>query len=261
MMLHPSIAPRSRNSHPTAPAPNTRARRRSRVALLLALPFAVAQAQPSSCSSDGLEPPPTVLERFISADCAECWRDPATPSVDGRTWALDWVFSGAQGEDAALSPVARPEANARAQAAGLRSGTAMPPRFDRFQSVLAAEFPQNPRRLRVAQGTAFGGYVGASIRYTPARDALAPLTAHLALIEIFPAGTEGSPVTRALVRNVFTPTWSGRTAGPRPRWARLDELRPLNIPEGAHPARLRVFGWVEDARGRIIDAALSACTP
>jgi hypothetical protein len=39
----------------------------------------------------------------------------------------------------------------------------------------------------------------------------------------------------------------------------LHESRPMRIPEGAQPERLRVIGWVEDARGRLVAAARSAC--
>jgi hypothetical protein len=39
------------------------------------------------------------------------------------------------------------------------------------------------------------------------------------------------------------------------------ESRPLNIPEGANPQRLRVVGWVQDARGQVMVAAESACLP
>jgi hypothetical protein len=35
----------------------------------------------------------------------------------------------------------------------------------------------------------------------------------------------------------------------------------MNIPEGANPSRLRVVGWVEDARGRIRAIAQSLCVP
>jgi len=42
---------------------------------------------------------------------------------------------------------------------------------------------------------------------------------------------------------------------------RLFESRPMSIPEGAKPARLRVVGWVEDARGRIRAIAQSRCRP
>jgi hypothetical protein len=33
----------------------------------------------------------------------------------------------------------------------------------------------------------------------------------------------------------------------------------MSIPEGAKSARLRVVGWVEDGRGRIVAAAQSRC--
>jgi hypothetical protein len=33
----------------------------------------------------------------------------------------------------------------------------------------------------------------------------------------------------------------------------------MSIPEGANPKRLRVVGWVEDARGRVVATAQSRC--
>jgi len=59
------------------------------------------------------------------------------------------------------------------------------------------------------------------------------------------------------VRNVLQIAWDAQGG----RHRRLLESRPLNVPEGAQPARLRVIGWVEDARGRIRGIAASRCAP
>ena len=37
------------------------------------------------------------------------------------------------------------------------------------------------------------------------------------------------------------------------------EMRPVRIPEGAKPERLRLVGWVQDAQGRVVAAAQSLC--
>jgi hypothetical protein len=65
-------------------------------------------------------------------------------------------------------------------------------------------------------------------------------------------------VERNLVRNVFSPSWNGLTTLSKNdfRWF---ESRPLSIPAGAHPERLRVIGWVQDGQGRIRAIAQSRC--
>ena len=90
------------------------------VVLLSAITPAIAQ---SVCSSDGQTPPLRVLERFTSADCATCWSEPATALPRPGTVVLDWVLPGAQGEEAALSAVASPDALLRLEALGQRATT------------------------------------------------------------------------------------------------------------------------------------------
>ena len=117
--------------------------------------------------------------------------------------------------------------------------------------------------LRVAHGPALGGYVGASIELTlpPTQQLQTPLQAWLVLVETLPAGFEGSPVPRNLVRNVFQPTWNKRDALSNSERLSFKEIRPLNIPQGAKSERLRVLGWVQDATGRVTIAAESICPP
>ena len=197
----------------------------------------------SSCSSDGQARPAALLERFISADCDSCWSDTATPVATGRTLALDWVLPGTRGEDAPLSAVAGRDALDRLQSLGRKPVL-------RTDTVSTRVAPANGR-LRVAHGLPFNDYVGASIELRAARGG--PWTAWLVLVETLPAGTEGSPVERNLVRNALRVEWKGGSTG------RLLESRPMGIPQGTKPSRLRVAGWVEDARGRVVAAAQSRC--
>lgn len=220
------------------------------LAACLALP---AHAQ-SSCSSDGQARPVALLERFINADCRDCWSDAATPKVSRGEVALDWVLPGSQGEDAPLSAVASRDGLKRLQALGLT-----PPTGSSKQTTAVA--PQG--RLRVAHGLPVSGYIGASVQLQrlPPADSPAPWTAWLALVETIPAGTEASPVPRNLVRNLLQPIWDGRkqlSKDERPNWL---ELRIMDIPAGTDPARLRVVGWVQDADGRVFAAAQSRCVP
>jgi len=207
-----------------------------------------AQAQ-SSCSSDGQPRPAGLLERFINADCASCWGAADVPGPGRGELALDWIVPGGRGEDAPLSAAAVREARARLEALGRE----LPAQAD--ASRRKAE--PGTRRLRVAHGLPVGGYIGTSIELKPGGGG--PWQAWLLLVETLPAGTEGSPVERNLVRNVLQLTWDPSTPRSEGRPESLFESRPMSIPPGADAARLRVVGWVEDARGRLRGLAQSRC--
>ena len=214
----------------------------------------VAQAQ-SFCASDGQPQLTQLMERFVSADCADCWRDAATPAPNRHGVALDWVVPGAQGDDAPLSAVASRDALVRLEV--LKQETPAP-RRTHIQTVKAIA----GARLRVAHGLPVSDYLGASIEFRPLpRTAHPPLTAWLALVETLPAGIEGSPVERNLVKNVLQRTWSMRKSLSKDEQNRWFETRSMNIPPAANPQQLRVIGWVEDAKGRILAAAQSRCLP
>jgi hypothetical protein len=213
------------------------------IALLFAcLPLAAH----ALCTSDGVPQPTAVLERFLSADCADCWADPATPrAASADTLVLDWVLPGDQGDDAPLSTVAAGEAAERLALLGRRR----PP-----QSIaVTTRRTGAPVALRLAQGDTFNDYVGASIELrAPGRERW---RAWLLLVEELPAGTEGSPVARNLVRNVFRPDWDATaSAGP------LAETRAMQIHAGARAERLRLVAVLHDARGRIRAIRRTACS-
>ncbi len=223
-----------------------------------------AQAQ-SSCSSDATQPPRVVLERFINADCATCWADPATPKAPQLGLALDWIVPGARGEDAPLSAAANRDALQRLEALGLP----VPAASSSHQSRVARSAPRG-LSLRVARGVALGGYMGASIelslRGKPSagqRQIVYPLAAWLLLAEALPAGAEGSPVPRLLVRNALQVSWKERNKLSHSERSdsapRFRESRPMSLPEGSNPDQLRAIGWVQDATGRVIASAASVC--
>jgi hypothetical protein len=83
-------------------------------AAVFSLPM-LAMAQ-SACSSDGQTAPTGLMERFISADCADCWASAQSPRPGQQTLALDWIVPGSQGEDAPLSAAARRDSLYRLQA-------------------------------------------------------------------------------------------------------------------------------------------------
>ena len=207
-----------------------------------------AQAQ-SVCASDGQRPAAGLRERFINADCAGCWTAPDTPAARPGELSLDWVLPGNQGDDAPLSAVARRDGLERLQALGL------PLPAGQSQRGARAAGPQG-WQLRVAHGIAFNGYLGVSIEFKhsgalpPAKDL--PLTGWLALVETLPAGTEGSPLERRLVRGLFKTDWDRRQPG-----AVLS--RSMAVSEGVNPERLSLVGWLENARGGLLTAVQSRC--
>ena len=211
----------------------------------------------SSCASDGQRPPVALIERFISANCEACWSDPATLKVKSTELALDWIVPSAKGDDAPLSAAASSDALDRLQALNQ-------PAAQGSFNLRRAALPQ-PLVLRVARGVALGGYMGASITLSPNRGASLPnhpMTAWLVMIEDIPAGTDGTRVPRQLVRNTLQIGWNelgAKPATPALPGQRLHESRPMSIPSGANPDRLRVVGWVEDAKGRVIASAASVC--
>jgi hypothetical protein len=209
--------------------------------ILLAALALAAQAQPSSCSSDGAPAPAALLERFINADCDQCWRDPQTPDAARGTLAIDWVTPGARGDDAPLAAVASRDGAERLEALGKKAAAQSATQFTPRTG--------EARKLRVAHGLPFNDYIGTSIEMAPATGG--PWKAWLLLVETLPAGAEGSPVERNLVRGAFTTQW---TAGPK-RY----ELRPMRIVEGTKSGRLRVVGWIEDLRGHVHAIAQSRC--
>lgn len=225
------------------------------VLLLGLFSAAAAPTQPSVCSSDGQPVPVALLERFISADCAGCWQDSATPAALPRHMAIDWIVPGTQGDDAPLSAAAARDALTRLAA------TAQPAPTASAHTVTAVQPGQMRGTLRVAHGLPLNGYVGAAIAYQPPRGQphTSPLTAWLLLTEAIPAGTEGTPVPRQLARNLFITEWqSSALAKGRARW----QASPvMGIPEGTDPSRLKLLGWVQDAEGRVLAAAQSRCRP
>ncbi|MGZ5104293.1 MAG: hypothetical protein ACXWHC_15640, partial [Usitatibacter sp.] len=106
----------------------------------------------SSCSSDGGPLPAALLERFINADCASCWADPATPRTQRGDLALDWIAPGARGDDAPLSMAASRDALERLDA--LARARPLP-----TDTVRAAR-QGGAGSLRVAHGQPFNGYIG-----------------------------------------------------------------------------------------------------
>ena len=72
---------------------------------------------------------------------------------------------------------------------------------------------------------------------------------------LLPAGAEGSPVPRALVRSVAGPL---PLAEPPPGQS-VSQLRALRWPEGAQPQRLQARAWIEAPTGQVLLMAADRC--
>ena len=226
----------------------------------------LAQAQ-AACSSDGQSPPVALYERFISADCAACWAQAPAHLPGPSALVVDWIVPGPAGDDAPLSAAASMDAPARLQALQRQAPAGSDTHIDTVMPAGTRPAPAGGTAgLRVAHGQPFNDYLGASITFTHGAlpSSSGPWHFYLLLVESVPAQSEGTPVPRQLVRNVFTGTWAQEHAAqersrPGHAQAALQEMRPLRIPDGAQADRLRVVGWVQDAKGQVVAAAQSAC--
>jgi len=208
----------------------------------------------SLCASDGQATPTRVIENFISADCEACWNAPQMIRSDPQDLTIDWIVPAGRGDDAPLSAAATRDAQMRLDAlrrAAPSTSAVMATTVHRSQA----------NQLRVAQGSSVGAYIGAAIELRTTTKAVPqqPLSAWLILVETIPAGSDGTPLERHLVRNVLVSTWGAPDHAPRAGAYFFRELRPMNIPQGAKPERLRLVGWVQNAQGRMLSAAQSVC--
>lgn len=238
----------------TFPAPPAffRHARRALAAGVLACTTSAATAQMSACTSDAALPPPALFERFISADCADCWRDPHTPAPGATALLLDWIVPGAAGDEAPLSAAARRDALERLQALG------RPVPATSNVHTAPVHPPRGPRpALRLALGPAVNDYVGASVHV---RAGARGATLWLVLAEALPAGSEGSPVARFVVRNTFSRWMNAREQlSKKKQPAVWQQIVPMYLPEGTQEQRLQLLAWMETDTGEVLAAARSVC--
>ena len=196
---------------------------------------------PDACPRSGAP----VLERFTPADCPGCWSE-AQPAAPGKGWLFDWITPA--GSEAAMSAAAPPESAERAVRAGVGAAAAA-----RVQVLRSAGSSVRGFALSVQSGPAWNGYFGLQL---DARGRVpAGATGWLALVELLPAGSEGSAVARELVRTVAGPLSLQAMADKR----HVSHLGALRWPETAQPSRLQARAWVESADGRILAIAADRC--
>jgi hypothetical protein len=209
-------------------------------ALLATIAGAVTAQQPPAESLRCPQGTDAVLERFISAECSACWTDASSTPALADQWLLDWIVPSARGDDAPLSPAAPDEAAQRAKRV-LHTGA------NDERTVLHRTAARSPSavRLTVASGPAFNGYFG--VQLDGRGRAPAGSTAWIALVESVPAGIDGTPVPRELVRTVAGP-YQPRELQSGKAWR---VLRAMRWPETAKPERLLARAWLERADGSI----------
>ena len=256
---YPWLQQPTKSSQPVGSAASLRTAATLLTLLTCLAPLHQANAQ-SFCASDGQPRPVRLLERFINADCETCWQDPATPKAGEEDAVLDWIVpndAGSKGDDAPLSAVASRDGLARLEVLG----KSVPPETLTSTHPVAGLKALKGTTLRVAHGLPLSGYLGTSIELKPAPQSAKKQrwTAWLALVEALPAGTEGTPVVRNLVRNVFQAVWSSDQKPSKTDQNRFFDARSMSIAQGVNPDKLRVIGWVEDAKGQVLTAAQSRC--
>ena len=219
-------------------------------ALAAALPAAAVSACPAASAA--------TLERLFSADCPDCWAQysaagsrPATPSPG---WVFDWIVPA--GSDAALAAGALPESAERLQRLGLGGpsvGAGATPQLALQPARRAGSTPA----LRVQSGPAWNGYFGLELRLPAGARSRLPAgsTGWLALVERVPAGSDGTPVARDLVRSVAGPL----ALDAAPAGQALTHLRALRWPASAEPTRLQARAWIEAPDGTILAVAADQC--
>jgi hypothetical protein len=249
----------TKSSQPIGSAASLRTAAALLTLLTCLAPLHQANAQ-SFCASDGQPRPVRLMERFINADCETCWQDPATPKSGEEDAVLDWIVpndAGSKGDDAPLSAVASRDGLTRLEVLG----KSVPQETLTSTRPTAGIKAMKGSTLRVAHGLPLSGYLGTSIELKPVPPSAKKQrwTAWLALVETLPAGTEGTPVTRNLVRNAFQVSWNGDQKLPKTGQNRFFDARSMSIAQGVNPDKLRVVGWVEDAKGQVLAAAQSRC--
>lgn len=190
-----------------------------------------------------------MVERFISADCADCWTRAPRESATSDDWLFDWIVPATRGDEAALSSAAPTEARDRV-ARGTGSTLA-----DGQETARRTALRRLPGlQLRVTAGPAWNGYF--ALQFDAKGSAPRGSNGWLALVEIVPEGTDGTPVVRHLVRAVAGPINLHALRPGRP----VRTLQAMRWPETAKPERLRARAWIEAADGRVIAVTAERCS-
>ena len=197
-----------------------------------------------------------VVERFMGADCMDCWKatppSPGAGTVGDTEWSMDWIAPAA--DDAPMAPGALPEAVDRLArvGAGLPAMLATPP--SAFDATTVLDAPSTKRRFYVHSSLPHNGYMGVQMHATGVWPEGS--TSWIALVELIPVGVRDTVVPRHLVRVLVGPL--KLPAGPGANNA-VAPLYGLRWPDNAHADQLVATAWVENADGRITQIASDRC--
>ena len=221
---------------------------------------ALAATPPKIVASACPAPQAAVQEFFMPADCTDCWAAPAGAAPGA--WRFDWITPTT--DSAPLAAGALAESADRAARVG--------PSLAQTGSGSQAMQRQTARpaltglQMRMQSGPAWQGYFGTqlTLRLTGRPGAIQAATAlpvgstaWLALVELVRAGSDGTPVARALMRSV---------AGPLPLTAlapnqTMTHLRALRWPASAEPLHLQARAWIEGPDGQLLAVVADRCPP
>ncbi len=193
--------------------------------------------------------PRQLVETFISADCETCWQQRI--DVGAGTLRLDWVVPGAQGDDAPLAVAALPEAGERLKSPLAKDAAAV--------QAHAATRPPAGLKITANSGLAWNGYIALvlDLQQRNAKALTPQAVGWVALVERVPAGEDGSPEDRQLVRNVIGPLPLALPKGQH----ELRHLRAVRLPANVKVERLGAVGWIEDGDHIVALTQSPNCVP
>lgn len=208
----------------------------------------------SLCQSDENLQKLTLRERFISADCAPCWQEAGAQISHASMLTIDWIVPGRLGDDAPLSAAGLMESDERLGQLGLG------PLYERAQ-VDTPIAHQAGLQLRLSFGVAIGGYRGlfAELQVQAGTARPPQLELWMLMLELVPAGTEGSRQDHWLVRNALQHLWRAQDFEESSGHAVASELRPMRMPDGMRAERMLAVAWVQSPQGQILATALAKC--
>ena len=197
-----------------------------------------------------------LVERFMGADCMDCWKAappaPGAAAVGATEWSLDWIVPAA--DDAVMAAGALPEGTDRLARLGPYLAARLATQPAAFDAGTVLEPPGAKRRFYVHSSLPHQGYMGVQLHATGAWPAGS--SAWIALVELIPVGTRDTVLPRHLVRVLVGPLTLPASPGAKNAIAPLYGLR---WPENAHPDQLVATAWVEGADGRITQMATDRC--
>jgi len=203
-----------------------------------------------------------IVEHFIGAECLDCWKGaaaagaarlPGAQAPAAGEWTLDWVVPSGR-EDAPLATPALPESADRLARLGPHLGArleAAPAGFDTATELAPADAA---RRFWVHSSLPWNGYYGVQMHargHWPEGS-----SAWVGLVELLPAGIDGSAIPRRLVRALTGPVALPASAAHKDG---VDPLFGMRWPASAQADRVVAVAWVEGRDGRIQQIASDRC--